>query len=109
MSESTHNPKPLERQRDHILRLLTKEQLVVSTSRGLRTTARWQAAVMRSVQMLMSLPDFNDQNEHDLRIPFANTLHAIYGETVSEAQLTDMVLQMLQIETASLEAHQFPH
>jgi hypothetical protein len=42
------------------------------------------------------------EQEQDLRIPFAKALHEIYPEQKSDAELTDMLLLMLEVETASL-------
>jgi hypothetical protein len=42
------------------------------------------------------------EQEQDLRIPFAKALHEIYPGQKSDAELTEMLLLMLEVETASL-------
>lgn len=69
---------------------------------GPRTTARWQAAVMRAVGELMQYGETAREEQQDLRIPFAKALHEIYAEQKSDAELTEMLLLMLEVETASL-------
>jgi len=88
--------------REPALRQLTKDQLIAITSDGPRTTARWQAAVMRAIGGLMQYSDTAREEEQDLRIPFAKALHDLYGGRKSDAELTEMVLLMLEVETASL-------
>jgi hypothetical protein len=76
--------------------------LLATGSGGLRTTARWQAAVMRAVSELMQDNANAGEQEQDLRIPFAKALHEIYPGQKSDAELTEMLLLMLEVETASL-------
>ncbi|OHC41940.1 MAG: hypothetical protein A3J25_09775 [Pseudomonadales bacterium RIFCSPLOWO2_02_FULL_63_210] len=71
-------------------------------SGGLRTTARWQAAVLRAVSELMQYNASAGEQEQDLRIPFAKALHGLYPGPKSDAELTEMLLLMLEVETASL-------
>lgn len=71
-------------------------------SGGLRTTARWQAAVLRAVSELMQYNASAGEQEQDLRIPFAKALHGLYPGQKSDAELTEMLLLMLEVETASL-------
>jgi len=102
MSKITRNPRPHRPLREPALRQLTKDQLIAITSDGPRTTARWQAAVMRAIGGLMQYSDTAREEEQDLRIPFAKALHDLYGGRKSDAELTEMVLLMLEVETASL-------
>ncbi|WP_020404992.1 hypothetical protein [Hahella ganghwensis] len=88
---------------DSILRQLKKEKLIDDTGGGLKTTARWQAAVLRSVTELMANPATASEENQDLRIAFAKALHSIYGDTISEDELTDMLLAMLNLETKNLQ------
>jgi hypothetical protein len=76
--------------------------LLEITGDGPRTTARWQAAVLRAIGELMQYSDTAREESQDLRIPFAKALHEIYAEQKSDAELTEMVLLMLEVETASL-------
>ena len=102
MSKITRSPRPLRPSRQRALRQLTKDKLLAITSEGPRTTARWQAAVLRAVGELMQYDPSPGEQEQDLRIPFAKALHEIYPEQKSDAELTDMLLLMLEVETASL-------
>ncbi|SDI10458.1 hypothetical protein SAMN05216603_12150 [Pseudomonas benzenivorans] len=63
---------------------------------------RWQAAVLRAIGDLMQYSDSAREENQDLRIPFAKALHGIYAEQKSDAELTEMVLLMLEVETASV-------
>jgi len=98
MSKNTRNPKPHKPLREPALRQLTEDKLIAITGDGLRTTARWQAAVMRAISELMQYSD-SEENQ-DLRIPFAKALHDLYAGQKSDAELTEMVLLMLEVETA---------
>jgi len=102
MSKITRNPRPLRPLRERALRQLAKDKLLEITSGGPRTTARWQAAVLRAVSQLMQDSDSAREENQDLRIPFAKALHAIYAEQKSDAELTEMVLLMLEVETAGV-------
>ncbi|RJG11031.1 hypothetical protein D3879_15275 [Pseudomonas cavernicola] len=86
--------------REQALRQLTKDKLLAITSDGPRTTARWQAAVLRAIRELMQYNETTREENQDLRIPFAKALHDIYAEQKSDAELTEMVLLMLEVETA---------
>ncbi|OZG71087.1 hypothetical protein BTA51_22155 [Hahella sp. CCB-MM4] len=88
---------------ENTLRQLKKEKLIADTGGGLKTTARWQAAVLRAVTELMGNPITASEDSQDLRIAFAKALHGIYGDRVSEEEMTDMLLAMLQLETESLQ------
>ncbi|WP_259740208.1 hypothetical protein [Pseudomonas brassicacearum] len=100
MSKITRNPKPLKPLREQALRQLTKDKLIAITGDGPRTTARWQAAVLRAISELMQYSDTAREENQDLRIPFAKALHDLYGGQKSDAELTEMVLLMLEVETA---------
>ena len=100
MSKITRNPKPLKPLREPVLRQLTKDKLIAITSDGPRTTARWQAAVLRAIGELMQYSDTAREENQDLRIPFAKALHDLYAGQKSDAELTEMVLLMLEVETA---------
>ncbi|WP_372876692.1 hypothetical protein [Pseudomonas sp.] len=76
--------------------------MLATGSGGLQTTARWQAAVMRAVSELMQYNANAGEQEQDLRIPFAKALHELYPGQKSDAELTEMLLLMLEVETASL-------
>jgi len=102
MSKITRNPRPLRPLRERALRQLAKDKLLTVTGDGPRTTARWQAAVLRAISELMQYSDTAREENQDLRIPFAKALHEIYAEQKSDAELTEMVLLMLEVETASL-------
>lgn len=102
MSKITRNPRPLRPLRERALRQLAKDKLLALTSDGPRTTARWQAAVLRAISELMQYSDTAREESQDLRIPFAKALHEIYAEQKSDAELTEMVLLMLEVETASV-------
>lgn len=99
---NTRSPRPLRPLRERALRQLTKDKLLEITSDGPKTTARWQAAVLRAISELMRYSETAREENHDLRIPFAKALHEIYAEQKSDAELTDMVLLMLEVETALL-------
>jgi hypothetical protein len=58
--------------------------------------------VLRAVSELMQDSASAGEQEQDLRIPFAKALHEIYPGQKSDAELTDMLLLMLEVETASL-------
>lgn len=100
MSKITRNPKPHKPLREPALRQLTKDKLIAITSGGPRTTARWQAAVLRAISELMQSSDTAREENQDLRIPFAKALHDLYAGQKSDAELTEMVLLMLEVETA---------
>lgn len=102
MSKITRNPRPLRPLRERALRQLAKDKLLAITGDGPRTTARWQAAVLRAIGDLMQNSDSAREEDQDLRIPFAKALHEIYAEQKSDAELTEMVLLMLEVETASV-------
>lgn len=102
MSKITRSPRPLRPFRERALRQLTKDKLLTITGDGPRTTARWQAAVMRAVGELMQYGETAREEQQDLRIPFAKALHEIYAEQKSDVELTEMLLLMLEVETASL-------
>lgn len=102
MSKITRSPRPLRPSRERALRQLTKDKLLATGSGGLRTTARWQAAVLRAVSELMQYNASAGEQEQDLRIPFAKALHELYPGQKSDAELTEMLLLMLEVETASL-------
>ena len=102
MSKITHSPRPLRPSRERALRQLTKDKLLAIDSGGLRTTARWQVAVLRAVSELMQYNASAGEQEQDLRIPFAKALHGLYPGQKSDAELTEMLLLMLEVETASL-------
>jgi hypothetical protein len=57
---------------------------------------------MRAVSELMQDNANAGEQEQDLRIPFAKALHEIYPGQKSDAELTEMLLLMLEVETASL-------
>jgi hypothetical protein len=57
---------------------------------------------LRAIGELMQYNASAGEQEQDLRIPFAKALHEIYPEQKSDAELTDMLLLMLEVETASL-------
>lgn len=102
MSKITRNPRPLEPLREPALRQLTKDHLIAITGDGPRTTARWQAAVLRAISELMRYSDTAREDNQDLRIPFAKALHDLYAGRKSDAELTEMVLLMLEVESAPL-------
>lgn len=102
MSKITRNPRPLRPLRERALRQLAKDKLLIVTGDGPRTTARWQAAVLRAIGDLMQYSDSAREENQDLRIPFAKALHEIYAEQKSDAELTEMVLLMLEVETAGV-------
>jgi len=79
---------------------LAKDKLLAITSDGPRTTARWQAAVLRAIGELMQYSATAQEEHQDLRIPFAKALHEIYAGQKSDAELMEMVLLMLEVETA---------
>lgn len=58
--------------------------------------------MLRAISELMQYSDTAREENQDLRIPFAKALHEIYAEQKSDAELTEMVLLMLEVETASL-------
>ncbi|MDU9390259.1 hypothetical protein [Pseudomonas sp. zfem002] len=100
MSKITRKPRPLEPLREPALRQLTQDKLIAITSGGPRTTARWQAAVLRAISELMRYSDTAREEDQDLRIPFAKALNDLYAGQKSDAELTQMVLLMLEVETA---------
>lgn len=57
---------------------------------------------MRAVSELMQDSASAGEEEQDLRIPFAKALHEIYPAQKSDAELTEMLLLMLEVETAGL-------
>ncbi len=91
---------------EKILRQLKKEKLIDDTGGSLKTTARWQAAVLRAVPGLMKNPTTAREENQDLRIAFAKALHGIYGDSICEEELADLLIAMLQLETKNL---QIPH
>lgn len=104
MSKITRNPRPLRPLRERALRQLAKDKLLIVTGDGPRTTARWQAAVLRAISQLMQDSESAREEDQDLRIPFAKALHEIYAQQKSDAELTEMVLLMLEVETAGVVA-----
>ncbi|MDA7089163.1 hypothetical protein PH586_22545 [Pseudomonas sp. SA3-5] len=100
MSKITRNPRPLRPLRERALRQLAKDKLLAITADGPRTTARWQAAVMRVIGELMQDGNSVGEENQDLRIPFAKALNDLYAGQRSEDELTEMVLLMLEVETA---------
>lgn len=102
MSKITRKPRPLRPLRERALRQLAKDKLLTITAGGPRTTARWQAAVMRAIGELMQHSDSAGEENQDLRIPFAKALHDFYAGQRPDDELTEMVLLMLEVETAGL-------
>ncbi|MFD2644505.1 hypothetical protein [Pseudomonas japonica] len=82
------------------------DKLIAITSGGPRTTARWQAAVLRAISELMRYSDTAREESQDLRIPFAKALNDLYAGQKSDAELTEMVLLMLELETAPLPGNE---
>ncbi|WP_426188992.1 hypothetical protein [Pseudomonas sp. NFXW11] len=74
--------------------------MLALTGDGPRTTARWQAAVLRAIDELMRSGAGASEESQDLRIPFAKALYGFYAGRKSDAELTEMVLLMLEAETA---------
>ena len=62
----------------------------------LHTTRRWQAAMARAALVLRDSDDPSD----DLRVPIALALLGLYGETLDEIVVADLVAVMLPIELA---------
>ena len=58
--------------------------------------------MLRAVSELMQYNASAGEQEQDLRIPFAKALHGLYPGQKSDAELTEMLLLMLEVETASL-------
>lgn len=58
--------------------------------------------MLRAISDLMQYSDTAREENQDLRIPFAKALYEIYAEQKSDAELTEMVLLMLEVETASV-------
>ncbi|WP_236721985.1 hypothetical protein [Pseudomonas frederiksbergensis] len=56
--------------------------------------------MLRSIGELMQYSDTAREENQDLRIPFAKALHDLYAGQKSDAELTEMVLLMLEVETA---------
>jgi len=102
MSKTTHKPRPPRPLQEPALRQLVKDKLLATTGDGPRTTARWQAAVLRAIGELMQDGESAREENQDLRIPFAKALHDLYGSRKSDAELTAMVLLMLEVETVPL-------
>lgn len=63
-----------------------------------RTTARWQAAMMRAAVRLRAGGDAGG----DLRVPVATALCDLYGEAVSDAELARLVEVVTPVEALEL-------
>jgi hypothetical protein len=50
----------------------------------------------------MQFSDTAREESQDLRVPFAKALHDLYAGQKSDAELTEMVLLMLEVETVPL-------
>jgi hypothetical protein len=85
--------------RDAAFRRLEADGLAAKLERGLpRTTRRWQAAMARAAMHLYEAGDAGS----DLRVPIAAALLEIYGKTLGDDELADLVEAMLPIEARSL-------
>ncbi|WP_244168953.1 hypothetical protein [Pseudomonas saponiphila] len=58
--------------------------------------------MLRAIGELMQDGESAREENQDLRIPFAKALHDLYGGRKSDAELTEMVLLMLEVETVPL-------
>lgn len=97
--------KPLKRHealKDPTLLRLEQDKLIQHTAGGPKTSARWQAAVMRATGELMQNPEYAQPTSQDLRIAYAKALFSIYGDTVTDLELTEMLLVLWRIEMDSL-------
>jgi len=65
------------------------------------TTRRWQAAMARAALILRDAK----APEDDLRLPIAVALVNLYGDTVDEHEVIDLVGAMLPIELAEAGVH----
>jgi len=69
---------------------------------SLRTTKRWQAAMMRAALRLYGAA------REDLRAPIAAALFDFYGDEIDDESLADAVCAMLPIEAAELQLDSRP-
>lgn len=77
---------------------LERDGLIERRSGQWRTTARWMGAMSRAALVLLAAQDARD----DLRVPIAVALLNLYGDSESEARLTELVELMLPIEQHEL-------
>jgi hypothetical protein len=68
----------------------------------LRTTRRWQAAMARAALRLLDAGAVDT----DLRIPIASALLELYGDTLDNQAIVDLVGVMLPVEIAELSPGQ---
>jgi hypothetical protein len=80
------------------LATLERDGLVARVGAELRTTKRWQAAMMRAAFRLLG----SDDDGNDLRVPVASALVELYGDELSTDELARYVEAMLPIEEREL-------
>jgi hypothetical protein len=80
-------------------RRLERDGFLESTSAGLHTTKRWQAAMSRAALRLHT----EGETLSDLRVPIAAALIEVYDD-VSDEALAEAVTVMLRIESTELSA-----
>jgi hypothetical protein len=67
-----------------------------------RTTRRFQAAMARAAFHLVRTTD----DEGDLRFPIAHALVELYGSELSDAEMLQLIEELLPIELAELDPRQ---
>jgi hypothetical protein len=80
------------------LTALERDGLVARVGAELRTTKRWQSAMMRAAFRLLGSGD----DGNDLRVPVASAFVELYGDELSTDELARYVEAMLPIEEREL-------
>jgi len=84
--------------RDAALALLAKDGLIAQRDDRWRTTARWQAAMMRAALRLLARNDGGG----DLRVPVVTALCELFGDELSDEEIAALATAMLPIEQHEL-------
>ena len=78
------------------IKRLQNARIIEISASGTKSTRRWQAAMARAALDLLAR---NDPSE-DIRVPITYALLQLYGNTISDNDLFDLVTAMLPIEQA---------
>lgn len=78
---------------------LARDGLIRFGKHGPETGKRWQGAIMRAAADLIKKGD----EGKDVRVPIVHALLSIYGSRLSDEELSDYVLVLMEVESQWLE------
>lgn len=78
---------------------LARDGLIRFGKQGPETGKRWQGAIMRAAADLIKEGD----EGKDVRVPIVHALLSIYGSSLSDDELSDYVLVLMEVESQWLE------